>query len=90
LYDAEVLATIADCICHLDDVARRKQAVLPSDVDLVLDLTFGEDGEKMCGYYFADHQNRSLFWLEEFDASTLLAEVKGVASLAHIGTHSTM
>jgi len=85
LYDPEVFATIVDCICQLDEIVQAKNILQWSNVDLVLDLTSDENGEKMCGYYFADHQNRTLFWLEAFDASSLLEEVRGVTSLAHIG-----
>jgi hypothetical protein len=44
--------------------------------------------ETECGYYFVDHENRSLLWLHDFDllnCSTCIAEVRGATSDAHIG-----
>ena len=44
--------------------------------------------ETECGYYFVDHENRSLLWLHDFDllnCSTCIGEVRGATSDAHIG-----
>jgi hypothetical protein len=43
--------------------------------------------ETECGYYFVDHENRSLLWLHDFDIlnySNCITEVRGATSPAHI------
>ncbi len=55
-----------------------KGITLPSKVDLV--LSFGEefeDGTHICEYYFADHMDRSIFWLDGFNTD-ILPVVKNV------------
>ncbi|KIK63338.1 hypothetical protein GYMLUDRAFT_57568 [Collybiopsis luxurians FD-317 M1] len=54
-------------------------------VDLVLDITYVNDSDLVCGYYFAHHQNRMIFWAEDFPASRRLwSDMKGVTSKLHI------
>ncbi|KZP26953.1 hypothetical protein FIBSPDRAFT_948925 [Athelia psychrophila] len=60
-----------------------QKAVLPMEVDLVLEIT--ELGDRpVVRYYFADHVSRVLFWMEEFDAWRICCEVKCVVSLSHL------
>ncbi|KAG1831950.1 hypothetical protein DFJ58DRAFT_671222, partial [Suillus subalutaceus] len=55
----------------------------PVNVDLVLELM--DVGETItAGYYFAHHENRCLFWLQDFDATSILRECCGVTELSHI------
>ncbi|KAJ6609080.1 hypothetical protein B0H10DRAFT_1954921 [Mycena sp. CBHHK59/15] len=55
-------------------------------VDLVLDFVRKETGEPECGYYFADHRDRIVFWYDIFELEWLSHgnEVHGVASAQHI------
>jgi hypothetical protein len=52
--------------------------------ELVLDLQRSQDGNICCGYYLVDDDTRTLFWLDEFDASSLLTEVRGITSPSHM------
>jgi hypothetical protein len=52
--------------------------------ELVLDLQRSQEGNVCCGYYLVDDDTRTLFWLEDFDATPLLAEVGGITSPSHI------
>ncbi|KAG1851965.1 hypothetical protein F4604DRAFT_1303455 [Suillus subluteus] len=55
----------------------------PVKVDLVLELM--DVGETItAGYYFAHHENRCLFWLQDFDATSILRECYGVTELSHM------
>jgi hypothetical protein len=55
----------------------------PVNVDLVLELM--HIGETVtAGYYFVHHENRCLFWLQDFDATVILRECSGVIELSHM------
>jgi hypothetical protein len=54
-------------------------------VDLVLDLRLKGNDDYDCGYYFANHETRCLFWLDTHDVSEILEEVKVHYSLSHVG-----
>ena len=59
---------------------REKGIELGPDVELVLEPMLSSDGSEIaCGYYFVCHENRSLFWLENFDPSSLFGEVKATS-----------
>lgn len=53
-------------------------------VDLVLEPKKALDDSVVCWYYFVNHRDRCLFWLDEFDTEKLLDNCKGVESLSHI------
>lgn len=80
------MAHIVAFIDQIDDLTQAHDTKVTNDADLVLELLPGQDGQMACGYYFAEHQTRCLFWLEQFDISCLIAEVKGATSPAHIST----
>lgn len=75
-------------IDHIFDFIRSQNMELAPDVDLVLDLTKNDKGDTCCGYYFADHGERCLFWLDKFDATPLCDEVKGIAELSHLSAYT--
>jgi hypothetical protein len=52
------------------------------DVELVLEPK-ADDYGVLCSYYFVHRHKRCLFWLEEFDARSMLGDCKGVAALSH-------
>ena len=55
---------------------------------MALDLNKSEDGTITTDYYYADHERRIIFFLDEFESSNLPAwsQVKGVNSLSHLRT----
>ncbi|KAK0212293.1 hypothetical protein DFS33DRAFT_1389807 [Desarmillaria ectypa] len=62
--------------------------IVVSDADLVLDLISDptDNGGISCAYYFASHENRSIFWFDEFNGTFLSAwnAVKGVTDPVHV------
>jgi hypothetical protein len=61
------------------------QLSIPSNnYDLVLDIAVTEDERISWSYYFACHEARCLFWLENYDASYMISELFGVKSPAHV------
>jgi hypothetical protein len=55
------------------------------DVDLVIEPKTLDDDSVICNYYFANHRDRCLFWLDEFDAKDVLSDCKGIKTLSHKG-----
>lgn len=88
LYDPQVIFDATNFISQIFDYVRAHNILLTPDVDLILDLTPNEDGNTVCGYYFASHTNRCVFWLDRFVANDFPAwrEVGGATSPSHLRT----
>jgi hypothetical protein len=65
---------------------------IPTDpkVDLVLEVKTDETGQPACGYYLADHSERTIFWYHAFEMEHLprCYEVYGPRSPSHIRDYS--
>ncbi|KAK0495035.1 hypothetical protein EDD18DRAFT_291769 [Armillaria luteobubalina] len=76
---------------YLDDIyefIHKNHIIIRADVDLVFEIVKDPDsGEECCAYYFASHDTRSIFWLDDFDMNYLITwdEVKGVTEPSHVG-----
>ncbi|KAG2042683.1 hypothetical protein BDR03DRAFT_1088430 [Suillus americanus] len=56
-----------------------------AQVDLVIEPKVSTDANKLvCCYYFANHRDRCLFWLDEYSTEDILSECNGVENLSHI------
>ncbi|OBZ72779.1 hypothetical protein A0H81_07310 [Grifola frondosa] len=64
----EVFTEVNEFINYIEIVVEEKGINLPDDIELVVDLQNDADGRNGWCYYFVHHNNRSLFWLHEFDA----------------------
>jgi hypothetical protein len=62
--DPSVAAQLEKCLAMLRDIAARENVQLPATTDLFLEIV--EDMET-CNYWFADHANRTVFWLHQVD-----------------------
>ncbi|KAI6038774.1 hypothetical protein EDC04DRAFT_2691598 [Pisolithus marmoratus] len=82
--DPQKLATVVDTSNSLLDRAR--QLGLPShlNVELVISDVFGREKRKDLGYYFIDLRQRLLFWVHDYDLSTIFSNVKGVTVREHM------
>ncbi|KAG7448691.1 uncharacterized protein BT62DRAFT_929785 [Guyanagaster necrorhizus] len=86
--ESEKLELVTKFMVDMEDYIRAKGVNIHPNVDLVFDLIRDPDsGNICCAYYFASHDNRSTFWLDDFDATYLnrCNEVRGVTELSHIG-----
>jgi hypothetical protein len=54
-------------------------------VDLVLEPKIFDDDSIVCCYYFANHHDRCLFWLDDYNVENIISDCKRVESLSHIG-----
>ncbi|KAG9220617.1 hypothetical protein CCMSSC00406_0003716 [Pleurotus cornucopiae] len=80
------LDTISRFITSFESFITDNRIHLDPSSELVLDLCEpGKDTER-CGYYLVDHQNRTIFWLDEFKTTNLpdWRNVAGVTANAHI------
>jgi hypothetical protein len=55
-----------------------------ANYDLVLDIIETEDGTTHRQYYFVDHDNKTMFWLDLYDMGDLLSDIRGVTEPGHI------
>lgn len=70
---------------ELQRVVEHKSLELDMEqVDLVLEPKTFDGDSVVCCYYFANHRDRCLFWLDDFDAEDILSDCKAVENLSHI------
>ena len=76
---------IEDFYNYLQRFIHSEQLSFPSkNYDLVVDIMVTEDDQISWSYYYACHEARCLFWLEQYDASYMISELFGVKSPAHV------
>ena len=63
--DRVVTERLNTCIGFIRALATEKDVLLPETSDLFLELN---DAANTCGYWFADHANRTVFWLHPVDS----------------------
>ncbi|KAI6025443.1 hypothetical protein EDC04DRAFT_2723065 [Pisolithus marmoratus] len=82
--DPQKLATMMGTSDDL--LAKARRLGLPShlDVELVISDVFGPEKRKDLGYYFIDLRQRLLFWVHDYDLSTIFSNVKGVTVREHM------
>jgi hypothetical protein len=54
-------------------------------VDLVVEPKTFDDDTIVCCYYFANHRDKCLFWLDDCTPEDILSECNRVESLSHAG-----
>ncbi|KAF5357045.1 hypothetical protein D9756_006504 [Leucocoprinus leucothites] len=72
LYDRVIFEHLVRHLAKLEEFIERlglRRTLAPHD--LVVDLQPHEEGGYYCGYYFANHQERTIFWLQYYYASNL-------------------
>lgn len=84
LYDPHIFDFIEGYIQGIMEYISSYEITLPSQTVLVLEKR--ENGK--CGYYFADHSHQCIFWLDDFDAISLVYEVKICPTTSHLGEFS--
>lgn len=83
LYDEEILDEIEDFVHRLEEIVQEKHFELPRNIDLVLeleviaeedraaaayiDLKSGEPIMHHWTYYYVNHDERVLFWLQPYE-----------------------
>ena len=72
MYDVDSRKKLETIITEIFLYISKYKIVIPEDSCLVLE--FRNTGE--CGYYFVNHAEQRLFWLDKFDGMDFLSEVK--------------
>ncbi|KAK0237921.1 hypothetical protein EDD85DRAFT_1004952 [Armillaria nabsnona] len=88
LYDLDEMELITKFMVDMEAYIRAKGINIDPNVDLVFDLRQNPlDGNICCAYYFASHDDRSIFWLDDFNASYFdrWDQIKGVTSASQVG-----
>ncbi|KAK0495876.1 hypothetical protein EDD18DRAFT_221842 [Armillaria luteobubalina] len=88
LYDSDKLKLITKFMDDMEDYIRATGINIYPNVDLVFDLRRNpETGDICCVYYFASHNDRFVFWLDDFDATYFdrWSDVKGVTAASQVG-----
>ena len=87
MHERKLKKEMEEFYSYLQETVRTDGLTIPSkDYDLVLDLMPNENKEMQWSYYYACHDTRCLFWLEEYDMTDVTSEVDGVESPAHLST----
>ena len=85
MHDPALKEEMEEFYSYLQNTLRVDDLTIPSSkFDLVLDIM--PDGDRIqWSYYYACHDTRCLFWLEDYDASRhMTSEIDGVESPAHL------
>jgi hypothetical protein len=72
---------------YLQKIVHADQLIIPSrNYDVVLDIMPDEDSldRIQWSYYYACHDTRCLFWLEQYDITYITSELDGVETPAHL------
>ncbi|KAF8066991.1 hypothetical protein FPV67DRAFT_1450101 [Lyophyllum atratum] len=83
IWDPREMAVLDDFIEQIEDFARSRNLYQPPDTHIVLECT-EEDDQWWCGYYYACASTRSLFWLEKYEITKFLDEIRGDIHPTHI------
>ncbi|KAJ7741403.1 hypothetical protein DFH07DRAFT_964959 [Mycena maculata] len=86
LYDHDSLEFVTKNVHTILDFLRVHGVQLADDVDLVVDEYLYSDETKGCQYYFVNHKDRSVFWMDkaESDMFSITSELNGMTSASHI------
>ncbi|KAF9467880.1 hypothetical protein BDZ94DRAFT_1247980 [Collybia nuda] len=85
LYDISVYTALEEFARNIEFRIQSFPVQLPERFDIVLDLRLEHPGRYNCGYYFANHDNSTLFWLDDHDVSGILSEVNVQYTSSHVG-----
>ncbi|KAJ7485410.1 hypothetical protein FB451DRAFT_1229644 [Mycena latifolia] len=86
LFDNASFTFINSTMHTIHDFLRAHNVQLAPDVDLVLDEYLYADQSQGCQYYFINHQDRCVFWMDkaESDLFPVTEEFNGIKSASHI------
>ncbi|KAJ7893577.1 hypothetical protein B0H13DRAFT_2527448 [Mycena leptocephala] len=86
LFDNATLQFIEDNIRTIHDFLCAHAVQLEPGVDLVLDEYFYSNGSKGCQYYFVNHRDRCVFWMDKAESIMfpITYGLNGMTSASHI------
>ncbi|KAJ7732249.1 hypothetical protein DFH07DRAFT_968515 [Mycena maculata] len=86
LYDPAELIRLTVCMEEIRRRPRTEWLLQSGNVDLVLDVLKYDDAHIECAYYFSDHAERLVFWVDEFSMSNLRIwrTIPGITTATHV------
>ncbi|RXW22046.1 hypothetical protein EST38_g3804 [Candolleomyces aberdarensis] len=87
LYEDVYYQKITSDIATLDSFVRAKNLKMPENYTLAMDLNMQPSNEIYTDYYYADHDRKIVFFLDDVEAETNLpvwSQLDGVTSIAHL------
>jgi hypothetical protein len=84
MFNETLKEEMEDFYFYLQKIVRVDDLNLSKNCDLVLDIMPNENNEIQWSYYYACHDTRCLFWLDDYDAKFMTSELDGVESPAHL------
>ena len=86
LYDSDLRRRIDILIEIIEEFIDSNHISIPEMTDLVLDINIDTEGDYVTDYYFANHQLRIIFFLDNFSSDGIpnWAEIDGVSSGRHL------
>jgi hypothetical protein len=73
VYDVKILAQAMDDISIITDFFFKNAIPLPEDADLVIDIP----DDTQTNYYFANHETRSIFFLDTYETNDISIDSPG-------------
>jgi len=91
LYDSAFFQRIVLHTSIIETFIARYDIQIPEGTDLVLDINLDTNSTYVTDYYFANHQLRTIFFLDHFTSECMpnWEEIKGVSSPRHLRTSSS-
>ncbi|KAJ7185538.1 hypothetical protein C8R46DRAFT_1060923 [Mycena filopes] len=86
LFDAATLKFINESVNNIHDFLRVHSVQLAADGDLVLDEYVFSDGSRGAQYYFVNHHDRCVFWMDNVDSDifAVTRQLRGMTAASHI------
>ncbi|KAJ7163940.1 hypothetical protein C8R43DRAFT_1122900 [Mycena crocata] len=88
LYDETLLEFMNTNVYNIHDFLRANGIQLKPHVDLVVDEYLYSDKTRGCQYYFVNHQDRSVFWVDHVRSDEILTtpgvNINGITTASHI------
>jgi len=89
IFDERILRRAAEDIERIEEVINEFRDLVPKNRHLVINLRYvpsSKDGIQT-EYYFVDHDSRKIFFLDPFQADSMIAwwEALGCNSMGHLG-----
>ena len=87
MHNPNLREEVLKCAEQLENELGDKGMQLPTtSYDLVLDMVETKDKEIIWTYYFVDHFQKTLFWLEPYNMARgrLLVDIRGAEEPGHI------
>ncbi|TFK74643.1 hypothetical protein BDN72DRAFT_669957 [Pluteus cervinus] len=76
LDDFTIFSLVEECLMDIYTYFQMTAFPIGRNLDLVLDVVTSAKGDLTCHYYFANHEDRSITWLDKFDARIIFSPVQ--------------